>query len=196
MFILSQLSDLIRVPPHLFHLPVHHVLRDELHQKYANKVITNLGLAVAVWDILEIKDGLLKPGDGGSYVEVKFRLVIWKPFVGEILTGWVADCSSEGIKVHMKFFNEIFIPKAYLFESCVFKPVEKAWVWKPDEDTELFIDLNEKIRFRVEEEVFVSVKPKSSSEALGLDESTNKAPPYALVASCQTDGMGCVSWWD
>lgn len=194
MFILSELSDLVRVPPQSFGAPLHGVLRDELHQKYSNRVITNLGLAVAVWDLLDIQDGLLKPGDGAAYVEVKFRMVIWKPFVGEILSGWVADCTPEGIKVRMEFFDEIFIPKDYLFESCVFRPVEKAWVWQQEDETELFIDVNERIRFRVEEEVFVNIKPRSSSEALGLEE--NKAPPYALIASCQTDGMGCVLWWD
>ncbi|EEQ39251.1 putative DNA-directed RNA polymerase III subunit [Clavispora lusitaniae] len=196
MFILSELSDLIRVPPSSFNIPVHHVLKDELHKKYSNKVISNLGLAVSVWDISDIKDGLLKPGDGGAYVEVRFRIIVWKPFVGEILTGWVADCSAEGIKVRMGFFDDIFIPKDYIFESCTFSPAEKAWVWQMDEETKLYIDVNEKIRFRVEEEVFVNVKPKTSSEALGLEEQTNKAPPYALIASCQTDGMGCVSWWD
>lgn len=196
MFILSELSDLIRVPPQSFATPVHKVLKDELHQKFSNKVISNLGLAVSVWDLLDIKDGLLRPGDGGAYVEVKFRIIVWKPFIGEILSGWVTDCTTEGIKVRMEFFDDIFIPKDYLFESCVFKPVEKAWVWQPDLETELYIDLNEKIRFRVEEEVFVNIKPKSSSEALGLEERENKAPPYALIASCQTDGMGCVSWWD
>lgn len=196
MFVLSELSDLVRVPPHSFSTPVPQVLRDELHKKYSNKVISNLGLALEVWDILAIADGLLKPGDGGAYVDVQFRVVVWKPFIGEILTGWVADCSAEGIKVRMEFFDEVFIPKDYLFEGCTFKPVEKAWVWLPDADTELFIDINDKIRFRVEEEVFVNIKPKLSSEALGLEEQTNKAPPYALIASCQTDGMGCVSWWD
>lgn len=195
MFILSQLTDLIRVPPLSFNVAVHYVLKDELHKKYSNKVISNLGLAISVWDIEDIKDGLLKPGDGGAYVEVKFRMIVWKPFVGEILTGWVADCSAEGIKVRMGFFDDIFIPKDYIFESCTFSPADKAWVWQMDDETKLYIDLNEKIRFRVEEEIFVNVKPKSSSEALGLDD-TNKAPPYALIASCQTDGMGCVSWWD
>lgn len=196
MFILSELSDLVRVPPQSFNTPIHNVLKDELHKKYSNKVITNLGLAVEVWDILRIQDGLLKPGDGGAYVEVQFRMVVWKPFIGEILAGWVADCTAEGIKVRMEFFDDIFIPKDYLFEACEFRPVEKAWVWLPDGESELFIDINEKIRFRVEEEVFTNIKPKSSTEALGLEETTNKVPPYALIASCQTDGMGCVSWWD
>lgn len=196
MFILTEISDLVRVPPPSFNVPTPVALKDELHKKYSNKVISNLGLAVAVWDILEIKDGLLKPVDGGAYVETKFRMVVWKPFVGEILTGWVNECTAEGIKVRMDFFDDIFIPKDYLFEGCVFKPAEKAWVWQPDADTDLYIDVNEQVRFRVEEEVFANIKPKSSSEALGLETDANRAPPYAIVASCQTDGMGCVSWWD
>jgi DNA-directed RNA polymerase III subunit RPC8 len=196
MFILSEISDLVRIPPHTFNIPIQHAITDELNKKFANKVISNLGLVVTIWDLFDIKDGLLKPGDGGSYVEVKFRCIVWKPFIGEILTGWVSECSIEGIKVKLDFFDEIFIPKSYIFENCFFKPVEKAWVWKPDDTTELFIDINDKIRFRVEEEIFVNIKPKSSNEALGLEEVKNKAPPYALLASCQTDGMGCVSWWD
>lgn len=194
MFILLELSDLVRVPPQSFSQATLAAVKDELHKKYSNKVVSNLGLAICVWDILDIKDGLLKPGDGAAYVQAAFRLVVWKPFVGEILTGWVAECSADGIKVRMPFFTDVFIPKDYLFENCIFKPEDSAWVWRPDAETELFIDQNEAIRFRVEEEVFVNTKPQLSSEALGLE--SNKAPPYALVASCQTDGMGCVSWWD
>ncbi|EGW35092.1 subunit of RNA polymerase [Spathaspora passalidarum NRRL Y-27907] len=196
MFVLTEITDLVRIPPHTFNIPIQHSITDELNKKLANKVIANLGLVITIWDLLDIKDGLLKPGDGGSYVEVQFRCVVWKPFVGEVLTGWVSECTPQGIKIRLEFFDEIFIPRAYLFEGCEFKPVEKAWVWKPDEETELFIDINEKIRFRVEQEIFVNIKPKSSNEAVGLEEPTNKAPPYAIMASCQTEGMGCVSWWD
>lgn len=198
MFILSELTDLIRILPQNFNLATPTALKDEIHIKYSNKVISNLGLGISVWDILEIKDGMLKPGDGGSYVEVKFRLIVWKPFVGEVLSGWVADCTPEGIKVRMEFFDDIFIPKNYIFENSVFKPADKAWVWEPDEETKLYIDVNEMIRFRVEEEVFANIKPKLSSEALALDseQEQQRAPPYALIASCQTDGMGCTLWWD
>lgn len=196
MFILSEVSDLVRIPPHTFNIPIPQSISNELSKKYANKVVSNLGLVVCVWDLLDIKDGLLKPGDGAAFVEVRFRCVVWKPFIGEILTGWVSECTAEGIKIKTEFFDEIVIPKNYLFENCSFRPADKAWVWQPDEETELFIDVNEKIRFRIEEEIFVNIKPKTSSEAQGLLEPENKVSPYALLASCQTDGMGCVSWWD
>lgn len=196
MFILTKISDLIRIPPHTFNIPVHESISNEIHKKYSNKVVSNIGLAVNIWDIESIKEGLLKPGDGGAYVEIVFRLVVWKPFVGEVLEGSVSDCTVEGIKVKFNFFDEIFIPKNYLFENCEFRGVEKAWCWKPDEDTELFIDINEKIRFKIEEEIFFSIKPKTDNSTNPSEEPQNKTPPYAIIASCQTDGMGCVSWWD
>lgn len=190
MYILTKLSDFIRIPPNAFNIPIKESLQDEIHKKYSNKIIVNIGLAISVWDILDVKEGLLRPGDGGLFVEIQFRMIVWKPFIGEILEGTVLDCSLEGIKVNLGFFDEIFIPQSYLFENCEFKGVEKAWVWKPDEDTELFIDIGEKVRFRIEQEVFYNVKPKVGE----VQEKTT--PPYVIYASCQTDGMGCVSWWD
>ncbi|CAI5757909.1 unnamed protein product [Candida verbasci] len=195
MFILSEIEDLVRIPPNTFNIPIQHAITDELHKKYSNKIINNLGLVVSIWDISDIKDGLLKPGDGGSYVGVTFRAIVFKPFRGEVLTGWVTECNPMGIKIRLGFFDDIWIPKNYLFEECEFKEVEKAWVWNMD-GNELFIDMNEKVRFRVEEENFYNIKPKTSNEALGLEEPKNKLPAYSLIASCQEYGMGCISWWD
>ena len=195
MFILSEINDLIRIPPHTFNIPIQHAITDELNKKYANKVVPKLGVVITIWDLLDIKDGLLKAGDGGSYVEVRFRCIVFKPFVGEVLTGWVTECKATGIKVRLEFFDDIWIPADYLFEDCEFKESELAWVWN-SADTELFIDVDEKIRFKVEKEVFYNVKPKSSNEAIGIEEPANKVPPYSIIASCQLSGLGCVSWWD
>ncbi|CAK9438425.1 uncharacterized protein LODBEIA_P26490 [Lodderomyces beijingensis] len=195
MFMLSEIQDLIRIPPHAFNIPIQHALTDELNKKYANKIVPNLGLAITVWDLLDIKDGLLKPGDGGSYVEVKFRFIIFKPFRGECLTGWITECTARGIKARLEFFDDIWIPQEYLFEDCQFKEAENAWVWVQD-GHELYLDVNERIRFTIEQENFYNVKPKSSSEAAGLEEPREKLPAYSLTASCQSPGMGCVSWWE
>ncbi|CAN3361119.1 DNA-directed RNA polymerase III subunit RPC8 [Diutina catenulata] len=194
MYVLTLIEDLIRIPPSQFNIPIQHAITDELNKKYSNKVLAGVGLVVTVWDLLKIDDGLLKPGDGGSYVGVEFRAVVWKPFIGEVLIGWVAACTEEGIKVKLDFFDEIFIPKSYLFENCEYKETDKAWVWRPDDESELFIDINEKVRFRLEEEVFANIKPKSGYET--EEEIENRPRPYVLIGSMQTEGMGCVSWWE
>ncbi|CDK28623.1 unnamed protein product [Kuraishia capsulata CBS 1993] len=199
MFQLSVISDLIRISPHIFNLPTDEAVLNELNEKYANKVIHNLGLVVTIWDISKIEDGMLKPGDGCTYIKVVFRCVVWKPFVGEVLTGWIDQASEQGLKVKLEFFNDIFIPGDYLFEGSVFSKEDNAWIWQPDESTKLYLDVNEKINFRVEEEMFTNVKPKGPTNTVVDDETGEKkesVPPYAIVGSCQTDGMGCVSWWE
>ncbi|GMF07811.1 unnamed protein product [Ambrosiozyma monospora] len=110
----------------------------------------------------------------------------------------------------MEFFNDIWIPKKFMFQGSYYSEDENSWIWMMDEENKLYLDINEKINFRVEEEVFCDVKPKgpdnseTSRDANKEDvkdgeveqPKKDKRPPYTLIASCQTDGMGCVSWWE
>uniref|UniRef100_A0A060TCC8 DNA-directed RNA polymerase subunit n=1 Tax=Blastobotrys adeninivorans TaxID=409370 RepID=A0A060TCC8_BLAAD len=200
MFFLSKISDLIRIDPESFGKSTERAVEDEIHARFANKVIHNAGLCVCLYDIESIGDGMVKHGDGASFVKVVFRMVMFRPFVGEILVGWVSSCTEEGLKVKMEFFNDIHIPKSLLFDNCVFIPTEQAWVWRiPNDDgtnTDLYIDTNEKIRFRVEQELFTEQHPKGPTLEDGEAAATqNQTPPYAIIGSCQADGMGLVSWW-
>lgn len=201
MFQLTIISDLIRIPPDLFNLPIEVSVKQELNVKHANKIIPKLGLVISVFDLIECDTGLFKPGDGAMYVTVKCRLLVFKPFIGEVIQGWIEKCTCDGIKVNIGFFNDIFIPKALLFVNSHFSVDENAWIWKMDEETTLYLDVNEKINFRIEEEIFTNVKPKGPIGITTNNDAANnpekeQTPPYAIIASCQTDGMGCCSWWE
>ncbi|SCU97883.1 LAMI_0F11914g1_1 [Lachancea mirantina] len=210
MFILSKISDLVRVPPDEFHRSTKSAVVHQLNKKFSNRIIPHVGLCITVFDVLAVDEGQLKPGDGASYINTTFRALVFKPFVGEIITGWISQCTAEGIKVSLLgVFDDVFIPQKMLFEGCFFSPDDSAWVWPMDEETKLYFDVNEKIRFRVEQEVFVDVKPKSPKEreieeqeqqeaqAAGTQSAKKDTPPaYALLGSCQTDGMGLVGWWE
>jgi DNA-directed RNA polymerase III subunit RPC8 len=203
MFILSRLTDLIRIAPDQFNKNQKKALINELNKKYANKIINNLGLVISVWDLIKVDHGQLKPGDGAMYIKCEVTVVVFRPFVGEILTGWIEKCTSEGIKVKMEFFNDIFIPKNLLFEGSEYSINDNAWIWDAD-GTKLYLDVNEKIRFRVEEEIFINVKPKGpdneeqekQNDESNEDNEEKNQPSYVILGGCQTDGMGCVSWWD
>ncbi|AAS51276.1 ACR049Wp [Eremothecium gossypii ATCC 10895] len=210
MFILTKISDLVRIPPDQFHRDTASAINHQLNNKYANKIIPHVGLCITIYDLLTVDEGQLKPGDGASFINVTFRALVFKPFVGEIITGWITQCTNEGIKVSLLgMFDDIFIPAKMLFEGSYYSVDDSAWVWQMDEETKLYFDVNEKIRFRVEQEVFVDVKPKSPREqeleeqlkekdTLTEEEKrlVEKPPAYALLGSCQTDGMGLVSWWE
>lgn len=175
MFTLATVEDLIRLDPDTFELPQHDALQQEVNRKYSNKVVPGVGLGVALYDVLSSSDGEVKNGDGAVFVKCKFRLVVFSPFAGEILVGWISSCTPEGINVRMEFFDDIFLPKNMLFAEAQFVAKEQAWVWNVNE-MDLFLDTNEKLRFRVE------------STEYGKDG-------MKIVGSCAEEGLGLISWW-
>ncbi|KAK9479192.1 RNA polymerase III subunit Rpc25-domain-containing protein [Lipomyces japonicus] len=219
MFVLSKISDLIRIVPAKFDKPTLEAVEDEINGKYANKVVQGVGLCVCVYDVVTIGDGLIRPGDGSSYIRCTFRVIVFRPFVGEVMTGWISSCTEDGIRVRMEFFDEVTVPKEYLFEGCVFVAREQAWVWRTPDGPELYLDTNEQVRFKVEREVFTDQSPVGPRNEVNGDDNNNDAntsaasgtagtgagassgaprptPAYAVVGSCQTYGMGLVTWWD
>lgn len=48
------------------------------------------------------------------YTQVRFRLLVFRPFVGEILSGKVSSCTKDGIKVSLDFFENASVPKDLL----------------------------------------------------------------------------------
>ncbi|KAI5782422.1 RNA polymerase III subunit Rpc25-domain-containing protein [Pyronema domesticum] len=193
MFILSELTDLVIVDPEDFSKRTVNALEDRINEKYSDKVVHNLGLCISLFDILSVSEGLLDHGSGSAHVTCKFRLVIFRPFKGEVMTGRISSSSAHGINVRTDFFDEIFIPHHYLFEGSTFDVKENVWVWNND-GNEFYLDKNEVIRFRVEEEKFEDQLPVPPHLKDALKEQ-ERTPAYRIIASASQAGMGLVSWW-
>ena len=67
------------------------------HLSPLSQVIRNVGLCIMLYDILEVDSGFIFPGDGGAHIEIKFRLVVFRPSVGEVLTGKIRSATEDGI---------------------------------------------------------------------------------------------------
>lgn len=93
------------------------------------KIIQEVGLCICFWDLLKASDGLIGHGEGKVHVkglqtppDVKiidgrlttypatFRLVVFRPFKGEILEGKITSATPKGMTITMEFFDDIFIP--------------------------------------------------------------------------------------
>lgn len=57
----------------------------------------NVGLCIALFDITHIGHSYIFPGDGSSHTEVKFRYIVFRPVVEEILIGKIRSCGREGV---------------------------------------------------------------------------------------------------
>ncbi|KAI8818955.1 RNA polymerase III subunit Rpc25-domain-containing protein [Fimicolochytrium jonesii] len=192
MFVLTLMRDNVRTHPSDFIKPRAQALVDGLNAKYANKVLHNVGLCIRVWDIVEASDETVHiVQDGSSQCKVTFRMIVFRPFKGEIMVGKVAgNDPKHGVRVSMEFFGDITIPPAFLQAGTEFDETEGVWVWRYD-GNDLYMDKGEKIRFRMEVEQFTDVGPVR----LGDDE-TLRESPYRLLVSVAEPGLGLTSWWE
>lgn len=70
----------------------------------------NVGLCIALKDITKLGDSIILPGDGASHTEVFFRYIVFRPTIGEVISGKIRSCSREG--VHSKYINDLLSIKS------------------------------------------------------------------------------------
>ena len=54
MYVLAEMRDIVHVKPWQFDQDLRVVIEDELYKKFAKKVIYELGLCIALFDILTV----------------------------------------------------------------------------------------------------------------------------------------------
>ena len=125
---------------------------------------------------------------------VEFRMLVFRPFVGEIITGEIQSSNEKGIRVSLGFFDDIYIDASMLFDGCLLyvsfviviltgsNKQEQAWVWSPDEN-ELFLDNGDKIRFRVEGENFYDHTPIKAPNKDDVSHEIDRPTPYIINVS-------------
>jgi len=92
MFLVSTLEDDVRVAPSELERPPADAVAAVIQARYVDRVVPDLGLIVALYDLLSIEGGAIYPSDGAAFFRVRFRLVAFRPFVGEVLVGRLAAC--------------------------------------------------------------------------------------------------------
>ncbi|KAK4103177.1 hypothetical protein N658DRAFT_522549 [Parathielavia hyrcaniae] len=200
MFLLTKIADLVQIAPDDFRKQSYAAIEDNINNKYANKAVQKIGLCICLWDILWTSEGLIGQGDGMVNVNVEFRLVVFRPFKGEVIAARIADQSPEGINLVTNFFDDIFVPWTDLPDGSEFEPSEKLWVWKVD-DQVMYFDNNEMVRFKVMAEEWHDQTPSKPVEPVeGTEEQQpapiNIKPPYKIMGSMNGPGLGVCLWWE
>jgi DNA-directed RNA polymerase III subunit RPC8 len=199
MFILSRLSDDVRVLPHDLSKRPLDAVTDVVCARYLDRIISDLGLVITLNDVEAMTGGYIYPNDGAAYFSVTIRLVIFRPFPGEVLTGKLKSSSRDGVRVSLGFFEDVLIPEHAMQEPSFFNEGEKLWVWKFD-GNDLFMDVGEDIRFRVHALRFHSVPtPLEQASATGdaklLGTAARPFAPMEVVGDINGDGLGLLAWW-
>eukprot|EP00268_Persea_americana_P027081 TRINITY_DN2657_c1_g1_i11.p1 TRINITY_DN2657_c1_g1~~TRINITY_DN2657_c1_g1_i11.p1 ORF type:complete len:194 (-),score=31.40 TRINITY_DN2657_c1_g1_i11:672-1253(-) len=193
MFSLSKIEHKMILPPYLLSLPLVEALKGELERLFLDKVIPNLGLCISVYDILKVEDGFIVPGEGAPTYKVIFRLVMFRPFVGEILDGKIEKSGPAGLRLTLGFFSDIHVP-VHLIPSPN-RMENGIWIWlygsSEEGVNEMFLDLNQQIRFRVLSIKYPPIpnEPKNDAEPFAPMEITvwvGLQPPDPCTWVCPT----------
>ncbi|KNE54442.1 DNA-directed RNA polymerase [Allomyces macrogynus ATCC 38327] len=196
MFVLAEFKDTIRVKPHAFSKPKVEAIEYEINAKYANKAFHDIGFCICVHDLVEIGDGIVQHSEGSVFYKVKFRMIVFRPFPGEIIVGKIKASAPDGIWVSVGFFDDIFIAKELLPSPREFEESEQVWVWKY-QGADLFLDVGERVRLQVQRLEFKEVRPDAAPGPDG-GETLVEAPaevPFKIFGDMKSPGTGPLAWW-
>jgi len=184
--------------------------------KFLNKILLDGGLCISFFDFVSADDPYIYPAEGAVHQLISFRLVVFRPFVNEVLVGRIVSSNKEGLKVSLEFFDDILIPHTFLqnpYEYCE-KTNTWNWLYSNDEDDESAVQLypyeiDETIRFKVRA-VNINAPTTSAAKVNNNDNNVgtirNRSlsigngedmilPPMQVIGCVQGDGFGLCSWW-
>lgn len=96
MFYLIEVEDYVRVAPKLFGLDTGEAVKQQLEETYAEYIDKEIGAVLSVVEVTDIDDGIIIPGDGAAFYKSKFKLVVWKPEMQELVHGTIAEITNFG----------------------------------------------------------------------------------------------------
>ncbi|MDD5650725.1 MAG: DNA-directed RNA polymerase [Candidatus Nanoarchaeia archaeon] len=86
----------IRIPPRLLEGDINEAIIKNLNDLLDQNISQELGIVVDVSEVIEIGEGVIIPGDGAAYYETKFKMIIFKPEMQELVLGKILEVADFG----------------------------------------------------------------------------------------------------
>ena len=96
MLYIVDVEDYVRVEPRLFGLQTSDAVAKQLQEIYSNYHDKEIGEVIGIISILEVGDGIIIPGDGAAYYNSRFKLLVWKPELQELVYGIIDEVTDFG----------------------------------------------------------------------------------------------------
>ncbi|MBI5061521.1 MAG: DNA-directed RNA polymerase [Candidatus Aenigmarchaeota archaeon] len=96
MFKILTVKDEARVLPTKFDLEMNEAVKQSLQEQLEGKLDPDIGVFLAVTDIINVGEGRIVPEDGAIYYNVEFKMLVYSPELNEVVTGEVVDITEFG----------------------------------------------------------------------------------------------------
>ncbi len=101
MFYTIDVEDYVRVEPKLFGFKTSDAVAKQLQETYSNYHDKEIGEVIGVISVSEVGEGIIIPGDGAAYYNSKFKLVVWKPELQELVFCIVDEITNFGAFINL-----------------------------------------------------------------------------------------------
>ncbi len=91
MYNVYTIKDNFALPPENFDKNVEEVAETVLQTKYEGKVDKDIGIIVAVFNVKNVSDGMIYPGDPSTHHDAEFEVLAFLPHVDEVVCGEVTE---------------------------------------------------------------------------------------------------------
>jgi DNA-directed RNA polymerase subunit E' len=107
MFYVVEVEDYVRVEPKLFGLKTSDAVAKQLQETYSNYHDKEIGEVIGIISVLEVGNGVIIPGDGAAYYNSKFKLIVWKPELQELVYGIIEEITNFGAFINLGVMNGV-----------------------------------------------------------------------------------------
>ncbi|PIN77745.1 DNA-directed RNA polymerase [Candidatus Woesearchaeota archaeon CG10_big_fil_rev_8_21_14_0_10_34_12] len=101
MFYIAHVEDYVRVEPKFFGLETKDAVEKQLNTTYEDYTDKELGTVVIVVSVDEVGEGIIIPGDGAAYYNSRFKLLVYKPDLQELVFCNVLEITNFGAFMDM-----------------------------------------------------------------------------------------------
>ncbi len=101
MYTMYSVKDTFKLPPEYFDKDIEKVATEVLEGKYEGVIDKNMGVVIAVFNVRNISDGMIYPGDPATHHSAEFDVLAFMPKVDEVVAGEVTELVEFGAFVRI-----------------------------------------------------------------------------------------------
>jgi DNA-directed RNA polymerase subunit E' len=96
VFKILTVKDEARVPPTKFDIEMNEAIKQSLQEQIEGKLDPDVGVFLAVTEVLSVGEGKILPEDGAIYYPAEFKVLAYSPEINEVVIGEVVDITEFG----------------------------------------------------------------------------------------------------
>lgn len=162
MYNIITVEDTVRVPPHRFNEELLDIIVQELEMMVVGRIEKDVGVLLAVTDVLEVTEGKIILGDGAIYYNAKFNVLAYTPQLNEVVEGVITELTEFGAFVNFGPIDGLIHVSQITEDFMSYDQKNSAFVGR---ESSKILQVGDEVRARI---ITVSVKQRISESKIGL----------------------------